>query len=293
MHRFAAADGAQLAFRDEGQGLPLLALAGLTRDGRDFDYLSRHLPQDIRLVRLDSRGRGQSAWTAPSTYTLAQEAADALALLDHLDIERAAVIGTSRGGLIAMVIAATQKNRLLGVCLNDVGPVLERAGLERIGAYLGQAPTVQTLEEVADRIPSTMPGFSGVSEMRWAEEAIRHFVQLDGRVGLTYDPALRVAFDTAMAAPPVDAWPIFDACLGMPLALIRGANSDVLSRATAEAMRARNPSMSCVEVPCRGHVPFLDEPQALNGIRDWLAQVTSFELGWMATVADAACTASS
>lgn len=293
MHRFAAADGAQLAFRDEGQGLPLLALAGLTRDGRDFDYLSRHLPQDIRLVRLDSRGRGQSAWTAPSTYTLAQEAADALALLDHLDIERAAVIGTSRGGLIAMVIAATQKNRLLGVCLNDVGPVLERAGLERIGAYLGQAPTVQTLEEVADRIPSTMPGFSGVSEMRWAEEAIRHFVQLDGRVGLTYDPALRVAFDTAMAAPPVDAWPIFDACLGMPLALIRGANSDVLSRATAEAMRARNPSMSCVEVPCRGHVPFLDEPQALNGIRDWLAQVTSFELGWVATVSDAACTASS
>lgn len=277
MHKFSAADGAQLAFRDEGQGLPLLALAGLSRDSRDFDYLSRHLPRGIRLLRLDSRGRGQSDWTGPSTYTFAQETADVLALLDHLEIEQAAIVGSSRGGLLAMLIAATQKHRLLGVCLNDVGPVLERAGLERIGTYLGHSPTVTTLEEVADRMPSAMPGFTRVSDMRWAEETVRHFVQLDGRVGLTYDPALRVSFDAAMAAPPVDAWPLFNACVGMPLALIRGANSDVLSRSTAEAMLARDPNLNLVEVPCRGHVPFLDEPQALNGIKVWLGQVASFE----------------
>jgi pimeloyl-ACP methyl ester carboxylesterase len=128
--------------------------------------------------------------------------------------------------------------------------------------------------------------------MRWAEEVIRHFVQLDGRVGLTYDPALRVAFDAAMAAPPVDAWPLFDACAGIPLALIRGANSDVLSCATADAMRVRDPELNYVEVPCRGHAPFLDEPQALACIRGWLAQVTRLELGFVSTTSGADCVVS-
>lgn len=289
MQKFSAADGAHLAFRDEGQGLPLLALAGLSRDSRDFDYMSRHLPSGIRLVRLDSRGRGQSDWTGPGTYTLAQEAADAVALLDHLGIDRAAVIGSSRGGLLAMFIAATQKHRLLGVCLNDVGPVLERAGLERIGAYLGLKPTVNTLEEIADRMPSAMPGFRHVSDIRWAEETIRHFVQLDGCVGLTYDPDLRKAFDAAMAAPPGDAWPLFSACTGLPMALIRGANSDVLSRSTANTMLVREPNLMFTDVPDRGHIPFLDEPQALFCIWGWLEQAERFKRSIASANVDITC----
>jgi pimeloyl-ACP methyl ester carboxylesterase len=273
MQTFLAEDGARLAFRDEGRGLPLLALAGLTRDGRDFDYLARLLPDDIRLIRLDSRGRGGSDWTGADTYTVAQEAKDALALLDHLGLVQVAIIGSSRGGLLGLVIASVAKHRLLGLCLNDVGPVVERDGLERIGDYVGIEPAVPTLEEVADRMPSAMPGFAHVPPLRWAEETVRHYVQKDGRVGLTYDPDLRRAFDTAMAAPLPGLWPLFDACEGLPLALIRGASSDVLASATAEEMRRRRPDMIFAEVPDRGHIPFLDEPEAIEAVRKWLQAV--------------------
>lgn len=274
MERFRAEDGAMLAYRDEGAGLPLLALAGLSRDGRDFDYLARHLPADVRLIRLDSRGRGGSDRTGPATYTVPQEAKDALALLDHLGLARAAVIGSSRGGLLGMVMAATAPGRVTGLCLNDLGPVLERAGLMRIGSYIGIAPTVATLAEVADRMAAQSPGFARVPEIRWQEETVRHYLQGAAGVELTYDPALRVAFDQAMASGPLpELWGLFEACAGLPLALIRGANSDVLSRATAEEMCRRRPDMHFAEVPDRGHIPFLDEPAALACIADWLAAV--------------------
>lgn len=273
MQTFRAEDGTTLAYRDEGQGLPLLALAGLTRDGRDFDYLARHLPDSIRLIRLDSRGRGGSDWADPATYTVTQEAQDALRLLDHLGLGRAAIIGSSRGGLLGLVIAATAKPRLLGLCLNDVGPVIERKGLQRIGTYVGLDPAVASLEEVADRMQAAMPGFNQVPALRWQEETVRHYVQLEGHVGLTYDPALRQAFDAAMAAPFPDLWPLFHACADLPLALIRGAASDVLSQATAEEMCRRRPDMLFVEIPDRGHIPFLDEPAALRVIQDWLDRV--------------------
>lgn len=273
MQKFRVDDGAMLAYRDEGQGLPLLALAGLTRDGRDFDYLARHLPGDVRLIRLDSRGRGGSDWTGPASYTVAREAQDALALIDHLGLAQVAIVGSSRGGLLGMVLAATQRARVRGLCLNDVGPVLERAGLLRIGSYIGVQPTVPVLDEIADRMQAAMPGFDHVPDLRWQEETVRHYVQLDGRVGLTYDPALRVAFDAAMAGPLGDAWPLFEACAGLPLALIRGANSDVLARETAAEMRRRRPDMAFAEVPGRGHIPFLDEPEALGCITSWLAQM--------------------
>lgn len=264
-----------LAFQDSGAGLPLLALAGLTRDGRDFDYLARHVPAGVRLIRLDSRGRGGSDWTGPDSYTVGQEAKDALMLLDHLGIAQAAIIGSSRGGLIGLVIAATAKHKLLGLCLNDVGPVIERDGLLRIGTYIGVEPAVPTLAEVADRMQAAMPGFDHVPQLRWQEEAVRHYVQLDGHVGLTYDPALRQAFDTAMAAPLPELWPLFDACADLPLALIRGAKSDVLARTTAEEMRRRRPDLVFAEIPDRGHIPFLDEEDALRAVRAWLDEILS------------------
>lgn len=276
MKHFLADDGARLAYADDGEGLPLLALGGLTRDSRDFDYLERRLPAGVRLIRLDSRGRGQSAWSGPTTYTVPREAQDVVNLLDHLALERVAILGTSRGGLLGMVLAATHKHRLLGLCLNDVGPVLERAGLQRIATYVGIAPAVTTLEEIADRMPLVMPGFRNVPPMRWVEETVRHYEQLDGRVGLTYDPELRIALDAAMKAPPADAWPLFDACADMPLALLHGAGSDVLSADTAQAMRRRRPDLLYAEVPDRGHAPFLDEPASTDCIRQWLERVHDF-----------------
>lgn len=270
---FRASDGANLAFRDQGEGLPVLCLAGLTRDGRDFDFLAPHLP-DVRLIRPDYRGRGASEWTGAETYTVTREAEDALELLDHLGISQAAIIGASRGGMIGMFLAARAKDRMRGLCLNDVGPVLDRAGLERIFDYVGRNPSARRLEDLVARMPQTNPGFEGVPADRWAEVAQRLCRETPEGLRITYDPSLRSAFIGAFTDPLPDLWPLFDACAGLPLALIRGANSDLLSAATADEMQRRRPDLIRAEVPGRAHMPFLDEPDALAAVRGWITRIT-------------------
>lgn len=266
--RFPAEDGAMLAYRDEGAGLPLLCLPGLTRTMADFDYLVPHLPP-VRLIRMDYRGRGASEWTGPATYTVEQEGRDALRLLDHLDVGKAAILGTSRGGLIGMVLGTVARDRVLGLCLNDVGPEIARDGLTRIFDYVGRNPAGGTHQGYAERL-SRSPGFDGVPMSRWLEEARKLAVETPNGLRLPYDLALREAFLKAFDGPPVDLWPLFDALAGLPLALIRGANSDLLTAETIGKMRARRPDMAFAEVPGRAHIPFLDEPEAVALIRGFL-----------------------
>jgi pimeloyl-ACP methyl ester carboxylesterase len=268
---FLAEDGARLAFADDGAGLPLLCLPGLTRSMADFDYLIPHLPP-VRLIRMDYRGRGQSDWTGAATYTVEQEGRDALALLDHLGVATAAVLGTSRGGLIGMVLGAVARDRVLGLCLNDVGPEIARDGLTRIFDYVGRNPAGRTHEDYAERL-SRSPGFDGVPMARWMEEARKLAVETPEGLRIPYDPALREAFLKAFEGPPVDLWPLFDALAGLPLALIRGANSDLLAPETVAKMRARRPDMAFAEVPDRAHIPFLDEPAAVALIRGFLERL--------------------
>lgn len=268
---FRAEDGASLAYRDEGQGLPLLCLPGLTRSMADFDYLIPHLPP-VRLIRTDYRGRGESDWTGAATYTVAQEARDAVALLDHLGVPQAAILGTSRGGLIGMVLGATARDRVMGLILNDVGPEIARDGLTRIFDYVGRNPAGKTVEGYAERL-SRSPGFDGVPLSRWLEEARKLAVETPEGLRIPYDPALRESFLAAFEGPPVDLWPLFDALAGLPLALIRGANSDLLTAGTVQKMRARRPDMGFAEVPGRAHIPFLDEPEAVALIRDFIARL--------------------
>jgi pimeloyl-ACP methyl ester carboxylesterase len=267
-NRFRAPDGAMLAYRDEGEGLPFFCLPGLTRTMADFDYLAPYLPP-LRLIRMDYRGRGASNWTGPATYTIQQEAGDALALLDHLGVARAAILGTSRGGLIGMLIGATARDRLLGLCLNDIGPEFPREALARIGDYLGLNPAGKTYQDYAERL-SRSPGFDGVPMSRWLTEAQKLAVETPDGLRLPYDPRLREAFLAGFGGPPVDLWPLFDALQGLSLALIRGANSDLLTPETVAKMRARRPDMAVAEVPGRAHIPFLDEPEALDLIRTFL-----------------------
>ena len=269
---FTAADGAQLAYTDQGTGLPLLCLSGLTRTMADFNYLAPHLPP-CRLIRMDYRGRGASAWTGADSYTVPQEAADALALMDHLKINRFAVLGTSRGGLIGMLLAAIAKPRLLGLCLNDIGPVIERAGLDSIALFVGRDPVAKTHQALAESYAKLLPGFANVPASRWLAEAQKHAIATDTGLKITYDPALGDAFRKAFDGPPVDLWPLFDALLDLPLALIRGANSDLLTQDTADEMRRRRPDMIFASVPDRAHIPFLDEPESLIAIRAFLNAV--------------------
>ena len=267
MERFTATDGAQLAYSDTGEGRPLLCLSGLTRNSTDFDYLAPRLA-GVRMICLDYRGRGQSAWTGAESYTIRIEAQDVLALLNHLKLDAVPVLGTSRGGLIGMLLAATAPNRLSALCLNDIGPVIETKGLDAIKDYVGRRPSAKTLDEAAKALATRLDGFDGVPESRWREEAEKHFVEVADGLDINYDPELRV--NVVAPQPEVDLWPLFGTLAGKPLALIRGANSDLLSKTTADEMARHRPDMIRAEVPGRGHVPFLDEPEALTAIKAWL-----------------------
>jgi pimeloyl-ACP methyl ester carboxylesterase len=269
---FTTSDGTRIAYTDEGTGTPLLCLAGLTRTIQDFDYMVPHLPP-CRLIRMDYRGRGASEWTGAASYTVPQEAKDALELLDHLGVAKAALLGTSRGGLIAMVLAATARDRLLGICFNDIGPEIYKPGLERIMDYVGRNPRVKTHEALAQALPANMPGFANVPHSRWLAEAQLHYTATPDGLRITYDSALRESFLAAFKGPEVDLWPLFNACAGLPLALIRGGNSDLLSQACADEMRRRRPDMAFANVPDRAHIPFLDEPESVAVLNSYLAAV--------------------
>ena len=268
MPSYLANDGITLHYTDEGDGPVVIALAGLTRNGADFDHVAPHLP--VRLIRPDYRGRGQSDWADPATYTIPQEAADTLALMDHLGLDKAAILGTSRGGLIAMVLAATAKDRLSGVALNDIGPELSQRGLDVIKDYIGRNPAQKTYEDAAIARAKLWSHFKDVPHARWLQEVRAHYAQTDSGLVIRYDPKLRDAVLNAGAQPAPDLWPLFDSLADLPLALIRGENSDLLTKATADAMQNRRPDMIRAEVAGRGHVPFLDEPAALAALHEWV-----------------------
>ncbi|MEJ8561234.1 alpha/beta hydrolase [Yoonia sp. GPGPB17] len=271
MPSFTANDGLRLHYTDEGVGIPVIALAGLTRNGADFDHVAPHLP--VRLIRPDYRGRGQSDWADPTTYTIPQEASDVIALMDHLELEKAAILGTSRGGLIAKVLAATAKDRLIGVALNDIGPVIADKGLDVIKGYIGRNPAQKTYAEAAEARAKLWTHFTDVPMTRWLAEVKAHYKETDDGLVIRYDPKLRDAVLAAGAQPAPDLWPLFDALAGLPLALIRGANSDLLAIKTANEMSRRRPDLIRADVAGRGHVPFLDEPEALNALHLWLEKL--------------------
>jgi len=275
MPDFTTKDGTRLHYEDEGTGIPVLCLAGLTRNTRDFDHVAPHLPSmmPVRLIRMDYRGRGQSDWADPSTYTIPQEAEDALALLDHLDLKQAAILGTSRGGLIAMLIAATAKDRLLGVALNDIGPEIADSGMAVIKDYIGRKPAQKTYTEAAQFRQMAWTHFEDVPMDRWLAEVKNHYVETPEGLDLRYDPKLRDAVLEASTLPTPDLWPLYDAMLGLPLCLIRGANSDLLSEATADEMLRRRIDIIRADIPGRGHVPFLDEEEALDALHEWLEDI--------------------
>lgn len=275
MSRFITSDGLGLAYADDGEGLAILCLPGLTRNASDFDDLARALGGRHRLIRLTLRGRGASDRDPDHlNYTVGIEARDVVEFLDHLGLARVVVVGTSRGGLIAMLLAAFAKPRLAGVVLNDVGPEIAPDGLARIMTYLGVAPRARTHAEAARALKATMGDeFPGVPDDRWLACAQRWFDAGPDGLVLNYDPKLRDAVEAVSAQPAVDLWPLFDALEGVPLAVVRGANSDLLSAATLASMRARRPDMIVAEVPDRGHVPFLDEPEAVAAVEALLRQV--------------------
>lgn len=271
---FTTSDELNLAYDCHGTGTPILCLAGLTRNKDDFDPVVTAFSDRAQIIRLDSRGRGASDYDPdPQNYTIPQEAADALALLDHLGLDRTAIIGTSRGGLIAMVLAATAKHRLSGVLLNDIGPELDPTGLAHIMDYLGRPCAYRSFEDAALKLPKAMAAqFANVSHQQWLAYAKRIWAQGPERLQLRYDAKLRDAIEAQSASGETpDLWPLFDALDGLPLAALRGATSTLLAPDCWAKMQAKRPDMMAAEVADRGHVPFLDEPESLAVLSHFIA----------------------
>lgn len=273
---FSAPDGRRLAYFDEGAGPPVLCLAGLTRNHRDFADLAAHLSDRYRVLRLDCRGRGLSerAEAPIDEYSPEVEAGDALALLDHLGLSGVAIVGTSRGGILGMAMAAGRPDSVRALVLNDVGAVVEGRGLLRISSYVGRQPEARSFEEAARQLrEANQHQFVGVTEDGWLRHARAIYDDADGRPVLSYDPQIRQALVTEFDPDEgVQLWPFFDAIRGLPVLVLRGERSDVLSDRTVAEMERRHPGLVSVTVHGRGHAPFLTEPEAEAAIDEFLAR---------------------
>ena len=281
----ASADGLRLHARDisprpsDDRGtlpvlcLPVLCLPGLTRTAADFEALGLALASDRetprRVVAIDYRGRGQSDFDPdPANYAIPIEMGDVTAIATHLGIARAIIVGTSRGGLIAMTLAAVKSPLLAGVVLNDVGPVLEMAGLVRIKGYVGARPAPASWDEAARGVKAMFGReFPNLTDAEWLAWARRSWRETGGRFEQTYDPALAqtlAALDPE--APLPQLWEAFDALATMPLMLVHGGLSNLLSRDTVQAMAARRPDLALVEVADQGHAPLLTDAPSIAQI---------------------------
>lgn len=274
MANFQTSDGLTLYYTDEETTkTPVLCLSGLTRNSNDFSYIDGKLP-DVRLIKMDYRGRGKSDWSENySSYNIPREAQDALELMDHLGIEKFAVLGTSRGGLIALTLGVMAMDRLLGVVFNDIGPELDPSGLAAIMGYLGRRPVWKTYAEAAAARPGVMAGFDNVPASRWREEVEKLQHQTPTGLINTYDPKLRDAIEEASQLEVPDLWPFFSNFSDIPVAMLRGANSDLLTAETFQKMQQTLPDALAVTVADRGHIPFLDEPESLETLRAWTARL--------------------
>lgn len=272
-------DGLQLHYRDyagRADRPPVLCLPGLTRNARDFEELAERLAGEWRVLCVELRGRGDSAYAKDSaTYNPLQYLEDLGELFDQAGLSRVVAIGTSLGGLLTMLIAATTPDRLAGALLNDIGPEVNPEGIERIRSYVGQARSFPTWMHAARALAESQgPTFPQASITDWLAMAKRCMVVgSNGRIHFDYDMKIAEPFAHADGASNVDMWPAFEALAGRPVTLLRGALSDVLTAATFKQMAKRLPKAEVVTIPKVGHAPTLSEPAAVSAIDKLLARI--------------------
>lgn len=277
---YTSSDGLKQFARDwgpeQGSQLPLLCLAGLTRNSRDFETIVPYLAQTRRVVAPDYRGRGRSQYATDwKTYEPPVEMADAIALLDHLGIKKVALLGTSRGGLIAMLTGQFHKHRLAGVFFNDIGPKLENSGLLEIAKSIKKRSSADSWSEVVAGLKQYNNKISGLSEDDWEAFAKRLFVERHGKIVPDYDHNLMKTFpdvDFIESGRIPQIWELYETLSDLPVGLARGEHSDLLSQETVEKMAKLHPGLVYVDVPGRAHVPFLDEKPCVGAIQAWLRE---------------------
>ncbi len=286
---FRSRDGLKLHARRYGAPTsgrrPVVCLAGLTRNGRDFHELASYLSQAGAYARdvytLDYRGRGFSEWDSDwKNYAVPIEALDVIDLMTLAHLEKPAIIGTSRGGLITMVMAALQPSAVGPVVLNDIGPVIQFDGLTRIASYVGRIPMPRTWDEAAQTAHSiNRRRFPNVSEEQWMRVAKQWFNEKDGRPAHGYDPQLRNAL-SVLDGPVPALWPQYSALTRVPLMVVRGENSDILSEETVDEMRRRHPALVSHTVPGEGHAPLLMDAPTQEAVLHFLEQADA-QFDWI------------
>lgn len=278
---WASSDGLTLYYREYSGpagyvGPPVLCMHGLTRNSRDFADLAEHIAGSRRVIVPEMRGRGQSDYAPNSaTYNPLQYVADVEKLLGELMIERFITIGTSMGGLMTMLLAQAKPGRIAAAVMNDIGPEIDPAGIARIAGYVGQGRSYPTWIHAARSMASVhSAAFPDYDLEKWLEMAKRTLVvSQNGRISYDYDMAIGDPFKEPGNAAPPNLWPAYEALRDVPMLLVRGELSDLLTPKTVDQMGTRNPVMTSVTVPRVGHAPTLDEPEARAAIDALLAKV--------------------
>jgi pimeloyl-ACP methyl ester carboxylesterase len=287
----SAQDGLRLHVRAYGartnRALPVVCLPGLARTTADFDTLALALASDRerprRVLALDYRGRGKSDYDRKAAnYNLPVELADVLSMLTALDIGRAAFVGTSRGGILTMLLAVARPTAIAGCVLNDIGPVIDLEGLVRIKSYVGKLPQLSSFPAAADALRRRFANqFPKWGDDDWLTFARQTFKDAGGRLVPDYDPRLATILEAIGPAQPLPTlWKEFDALGRVPVMVIRGANSDILSQATVEAMRKRRRALEVVEVPDEGHAPRLAGSLTIGRIAAFIASCDATGSGY-------------
>jgi pimeloyl-ACP methyl ester carboxylesterase len=282
---FRTSDGLSLYYRTydaegDGQGLPVICLAGLSRNSRDFHDIATMIASQPekprRVIAMDYRGRGKSDWDPkPENYNVLTEARDVVALMDHLGMAGAIFIGTSRGGLILHIMAAFAPDRIAGIVLNDIGPEIELAGMRQIRDYLSAWPEPRNWAQAARALKATHGhGFPAFEAGDWDSMARAIFAEKQGRIVPDYDPALVEPLKTMdLEAPLPDLWPQFDTLSAIPLLAIRGEHSIVLSERTLNEMVLRHPLLIKAMAPGQAHAPVLHRHGMKEVVLDFLQRL--------------------
>lgn len=272
LHRLAYLEWLPEARGDEPS--PTVVCAhGLTRNGRDFDHLARHLSRRYRVICPDMAGRGRSEWLTDSAlYAVPQYVADCVTLIARLNVERVAWVGTSMGGLIGMSLASMVGTPVSALLLNDIGPVIDVDGLARIGTYVGQAPTFERYEDCLAYVRQTAAGFGPHDEAGWDALTRHYWVRReDGRWHAHYDPRIAEPFKAWLGQPAIDLWPIYES-INCPTLVVRGAQSDLLSAAVAQDMTRRGPRARLIEIPAVGHAPTFIPVDQIDQVDQFLSE---------------------
>lgn len=273
-------DGLRLHYRDyagDPDKAPVLCIPGLTRNARDFGAVAERLAGGRRVLVVELRGRGESAYAAdPMSYVPLTYMQDVRALVESLGLERIVAFGTSLGGIVTMLLSATAPDLIAGALLNDIGPEIEPAGVARIASYVGRAQSHATWLHAARALADAQRDIYPDYDLeRWLSYAKRLYrLTPGGRVVLDYDMKIAEPFRITGGSSGFDLWPAFSSLAGKPVTLVRGALSDLISAETVAAMRARVPDLAVATVPHVGHAPVLDEPEAVSAIDELLGRVS-------------------